>query len=113
MSVADRVMLTLTMLVLIVMLMQVIMLICQRFESQTWRVTGKSIPNLWRDKHPAIKGLRPPEHHTGHTIRTRKTPPSPHNQINNDDNDDNSNHCPPKGDPKRRIRPTDHLNKSL
>ena len=27
------------------------------------RVKGKSIPSLWRDKHPAIKGLRPPEHY--------------------------------------------------
>ena len=36
-----------------------------RFESQAGRVTGKSIPSLWRDKHPAIKGLRPPEHHAG------------------------------------------------
>ena len=37
-----------------------------RFESQTGRVAGKSIPSLWREKHPAIKGLRPPEHHAGH-----------------------------------------------
>ena len=36
-----------------------------RFESQTGRVTGKSIPSLWTDKHHANKGLRPPEHHTG------------------------------------------------
>ena len=35
------------------------------FESQAGRVTGKSTPSLWRDKHPAIKGLRPPEHHAG------------------------------------------------
>ena len=34
-------------------------------------------PSLWRDKRPAIKGLRPPEHHAGHPIRTsEKTPPS-------------------------------------
>ena len=31
-----------------------------RFESQAGRVTGKSTPSLWRDEHPAIKGLRPP-----------------------------------------------------
>ena len=24
---------------------------------------GKAIPSLWRDRHPAITGLRPPEHH--------------------------------------------------
>ena len=36
-----------------------------RFESQAGRVTGKSIPSLWRETHPAIKGLRPPEHHVG------------------------------------------------
>ena len=35
------------------------------FESQAGRVTGKSIPSLWRDRHPAIKDLRPPEHHAG------------------------------------------------
>ena len=23
------------------------------------------LQSLWRDKHPAIKGLRPPEHHAG------------------------------------------------
>ena len=27
-----------------------------------WSFTGKSIPSLWREKHPAIKGLRPLEH---------------------------------------------------
>ena len=31
------------------------------FESQTGRVTGKSTPSLWRDKH----GLRPPERLAG------------------------------------------------
>ena len=36
-----------------------------RFESQAGRVTGKSIPSLWRDRHSAIKGLRPPEHYAG------------------------------------------------
>ena len=35
------------------------------FESQTGWATGKSSPRPWRDKHPAIKGLRPPEHHAG------------------------------------------------
>ena len=44
--------------------------------SQTGRVTGKSVPSLWRDERPAIKGLRPPEHHAGHSIRIKKTPPS-------------------------------------
>ena len=46
------------------------------FESQTGRVTCKSTPSLWGDKHPAIKGLGPPEHHAGHSIRTKTTPPS-------------------------------------
>ena len=27
-------------------------------------------------KHSAVKGLRPPEHHTGHSIWTKMTPPS-------------------------------------
>ena len=52
------------------------------FESQTGRVTGKSIPRLWRDKRPAIKGLRPPEHHAGHSVRTKKTPESKTTQNN-------------------------------
>ena len=30
----------------------------------------------WKDKHPAIKGFRPPEHHVGCSTRTKKTPPS-------------------------------------
>ena len=42
------------------------------FESQTGRVTGRPTPSLWRDKHPAIEGLRPPEHHARHSIRTKK-----------------------------------------
>ena len=41
-------------------------------ESQTRQVTGKSIPSLWRDKHPGIKGLRPPEHHAGHSILIKR-----------------------------------------
>ena len=43
-----------------------------RFKSQAARVTGKSTPSLWRDKHPANKGLRPLEHHAGqfHPDRT-------------------------------------------
>ena len=53
------------------------------FESQTGRVRGKSIPSLWRDKHPAIKGPRPPEHHAGHSIRTNKTPPGQTIQTSN------------------------------
>ena len=52
-----------------------------RFESQTGRVTGKSIPSLWRDRHPATKGLRPPEHDSGHSIRTKKTPPNSTNMY--------------------------------
>ena len=36
-----------------------------RFESHAGRVTGKPAPSLWRDKHPAIKGLRPPESRAG------------------------------------------------
>ena len=43
-----------------------------RFEFQAGRVTGKSIPSLWRDKHPAIKGLRSPEHHAGQFNPDRK-----------------------------------------
>ena len=35
------------------------------FEPQTGRVNGKFIPSLWRDKRPAIKCLRTPEHHAG------------------------------------------------
>ena len=74
------------------------------FESQTGQVTGKSthapalrnhlitsqqlavrrtckrtanqFPSLWRDRHPAVKGLRPPERHAGHLLGTEKTPPS-------------------------------------
>ena len=46
-----------------------------RLESPTGWVTGKSIPSLWREKHPAIKG-RPQEHYAGHSTRTKKTPPS-------------------------------------
>ena len=35
------------------------------------------ILSLWRDKHPAIKGLRPPEHHAGQFHADhKKTPPS-------------------------------------
>ena len=45
----------------------------------TGRVTGKSIPSLWRDKHPAINGVRPPEHYAGPSIRTNNTPPSQQN----------------------------------
>jgi len=35
--------------------------ICRSFGSHK----KKSIPSLWRDKQPAIKGLRPPGHHAG------------------------------------------------
>ena len=38
----------------------------------TGRVTGKSIPSLWTDNRPAIKGLRPPEHHAGHSILIKR-----------------------------------------
>ena len=41
-----------------------------RFESQAGRVTGEPTPSLQRDTHPAIKGLRPPEH-TGHARKGR------------------------------------------
>ena len=37
----------------------------------------KSIPSLWRSKHPASKSLRPPEHHAGHSIRTKRTHSNP------------------------------------
>ena len=48
-----------------------------RFESQAGRVTGESAPSLWRDRHPAIKGLRPPGHHAGKFHPDHeKTPPS-------------------------------------
>ena len=54
-----------------------------RFEFQTGRVTGKSIPSLWRDKHFAIEGLRPPGHHAGHSIQTKKdSSESQHEQQN-------------------------------
>ena len=43
-----------------------------RFESQAGRVKGKSIPSLWRDEHPAMKGRRPPEHCTGHFVWTNR-----------------------------------------
>jgi len=36
-----------------------------RFESHAGRVPGKPIPSLWRDRHSAIKGLRPPEDYAG------------------------------------------------
>ena len=53
-----------------------------RFESQAGRVTDKSIPSLWRDRHPAIKGLRSPEHHAGEFRPDHKTnPPSQKQQI--------------------------------
>ena len=53
-----------------------------RFESHAGRVTGKPTPSLWRDKHPAIKGLRPPEHHAGKFQQDQKeTPPSPNKKI--------------------------------
>jgi len=32
------------------------------FESQTGWVRGNSIRSPWRDRHPAVKGLRPPKH---------------------------------------------------
>ena len=51
------------------------------FESQTGRATGKSIPSLWRDKHAAIKSLRPPELHAGKSHPDhKKTPPSQNEQ---------------------------------
>ena len=55
-----------------------------KFESQAGRVTGQSIPSLWRDKHPAIKGLRPPEHHAGKFLPgpNKTTPSQTHNRNN-------------------------------
>ncbi len=50
-----------------------------RFESQTGRVRDEFITSLRRDRRPAIKGLRPPEQHTGNSIRTEKTPSSQKN----------------------------------
>ena len=47
-----------------------------RFESQAGRVTGESAQKLWRDKHPAIKGLQPPEHLAGRFHADQKTCPS-------------------------------------
>ena len=38
---------------------------CLGFESQTGGVRGESSTSLWRDKRPASKGLRPPEHYAG------------------------------------------------
>ena len=43
-----------------------------RLDSQTGRVRGKSIPSPWRDKHPASKGPRPPEHHVGQLLSDQK-----------------------------------------
>ena len=51
-----------------------------RGSNPTGRVTGKSTASLWRNKHPAMKGLWPPEHHAGHSIQTKKTPPSQTNR---------------------------------
>ena len=52
-----------------------------RFESQAGRVTGKSIPSLWRDKHPAIKSLWPPEHHAGKLCQVQQDLKTPSNQT--------------------------------
>ena len=57
-----------------------------RFESQTGRVTGKPTTSLWRDKHPAIKGLRPPEHQAGKFRQDQTTPPSQKRNHNNHNN---------------------------
>ena len=46
-----------------------------RFTTE-WVAYVKIIPCLWRDRHPAIKCLRPPGRHARHSIRTKKTPPS-------------------------------------
>ena len=46
-----------------------------RFDSQTGRVRGKSTLSLWKGKRPAIKGLRPPEHHAGKSPPDRKKTP--------------------------------------
>ena len=51
------------------------------FESQAGRVLGRPIPSLWGDRHPAIKGLQPPEHHAGQFHPDHeKYPPSQSNQ---------------------------------
>ena len=54
-----------------------------RFESQAGRCMGKSTPSLWRHRRPAIKGLRPPEHHSGqfHPDKTTKIKPPPIIQL--------------------------------
>ena len=42
-------------------------------------------PSLWRDNHPAIKGLPPPEHHAGKFhLDHKKTPPIQKHQMNNE-----------------------------
>ena len=56
-----------------------------RFESQAGRGTGKSTPSLWRDRHPAIKGLRPPEHHAGKFHPDHKQAPSQTKRIKQND----------------------------
>ena len=50
---------------------------CGGLKFDTHRVDyGQTIPSLWREKPPAIEGLRAPEHLAGHSIRSKKTPPS-------------------------------------
>ena len=57
--------------------------VLMRAGSQTERVKGESTPNIRRDMHPAIKGLRPPEHHAGHSIRTKQISTESKQQILN------------------------------
>ena len=52
-----------------------------RFEPQAGRVTGKPTPSLWRDKHPAIKGLRPPERHAGQSDGLDRTGGCDHGRL--------------------------------
>ena len=55
------------------------------FECQAGRVTGKSTPGLWRNRHPAIKGLWPPEHHAGQFLPAKKdSADSKQTNTNND-----------------------------
>ena len=45
-------------------------------DKQCRPILVSQLQSLWRDKHPAIKGLRPPEHHAGKFRQDQKTPPS-------------------------------------
>ena len=49
-----------------------------RDKKETLTGMDKSIPSLWGDKHPAVKGLQPPEHHAGKFHLDHKTTPPEH-----------------------------------